>query len=81
MTNTEASILAHHGIASLSMTDDQRTDAARAAGLVSLCLGCGTVQGINPADLAGHPDAETARRATRDHVDTDCCPDADTIVY
>ncbi len=81
MTHTEASLLAYHGIAPLTMTDDQRTDAARAAGVLSLCLGCGTVQAINPADLGPHPDTETARRATRDHTDLDCCLDADSIVY
>lgn len=83
--HTEASVLAHHGIAPLTMTDDQRTDAARAAGLIFACLGCGTVQGINPADLQGHADTESARIATRDYLHgqdaIECCPDADSIVY
>lgn len=74
--HTEASVLAHHGIAPLvGISDDQRTDAARAAGLIYACLGCGTVGGINPED------GEAARIRTRDAFDFECCADDDTILY
>lgn len=88
MTNTDMNlndVLAHHGYDVLGKSEDAVTDDMRAAGLIYACLGCGSVGGIDPANLGGHPDVETARRATRDHIDPDafgdCCPDNTTIIF
>lgn len=82
-TLTLAGVLAWHGITVTPMAwamspHDAQVDAAREAGLIYACLGCGTVGGITPGD------GEDARRATREHLGLDaleCCPDADTIVF
>lgn len=77
--HTEASVLAHHGIAPLvGISDDKRTDLARSAGLIFACLGCGSVGGINPEG------GETARQLTRDYAPEgswECCVDDVTCVY
>lgn len=79
-TNTEASVLHHHGIEGEGQT---LVDNAREAGLIWACLGCGSVGGINPtAPLGNHPTFEAARAATRDWAPEgtwECC--GDTIVY
>lgn len=81
--NTEASVLAHHGI---TAADGQNLiDLAREAGIIHLCLGCGTVAGIDvSADPFPSMSVEDARVATKEAIDWDefdCCPDADTIIY
>lgn len=78
---TEAVVLANHGI-----TGDNLTDAARAAGLIYACLGCGTVGGIDvDAPLGDYVTVEDARMGTRNALLSwdalDCCNDATTVVY
>lgn len=72
--NTEVSVLAHHGI--VAAGGQNLTDAARDAGLIYACLGCGSVGGIDPER------GEAARTLTRDYAPEgawECC--GDTIVY
>lgn len=86
MTNTqhtEESVLAHHGIR-VGGTVTNLIDAARDAGLIYACLGCGSVGGIDvTADPFPAISVEMARVNTREAMDPDyfCCPDANQIVY
>lgn len=92
---TLTDVLAHHGIVASDRDiarlmsqgynygtayDYALTDAARDAGIIRACRGCGTVTGVAP----GTPESD--RCATRDAIDwTDpvstCCPDADDVMF
>ena len=74
MTNTYTAeaALHHHGIKG---EGNSLTDNAREAGVIYVCLGCGSI-GTVPE---GTPEAH--RIATRDAFEWDCCEDADTILY
>lgn len=66
-------------------------DHARACGVVSICLGCGTAVAVYTKDEQPYPDEhvsfEAYRAAYRDQLLSenpfyfDCCPDADTVLY
>ena len=84
--NTETTVLAHHGI--VAAGGQNLIDAAREAGIIYACLGCGTVGGIDAtADPFPSMSVEAARVATKEAILAadlyafDCCPDADTILY
>ena len=72
---TERQALAHHGIGHNATTDDALTDSARAAGVVSVCLGCGTIV----CEPTGTSEAARARFARA--YDFSCCDDSDDILY
>lgn len=70
--HTEAAVLAHHALPATA-------DDAREAGLVALCLGCGTVTCVTAQPTTAETEAQ--RAWARENLDLDCCPDADTILY
>lgn len=60
-------------------------DAARAHGVIRACLGCGSIVGC-ATDGLDELTLEVERRAARDAIDwddpmSDCCPDADSILF
>lgn len=85
-TYTEAEALNHHGIG-VGLDGDALTDAARQAGIISACLGCGTVVGMaDPivvcgAEVTDPVRREITRKAYAAHYDFSCCPDSDDILY
>ena len=88
MTNyTEATVLAHHGIAPLDVSSDERADMARAYGLIGACLGCGNTNSIDPVPFNNEVEREAARKEAKAvllEIDPDlftCCPDATTVLY
>ena len=87
---TLTDVLAHHGIVATERDiarlmaqglnygtayDYALTDAAREAGLVRACLGCGTVAGVAPDA------SEQDRERTSSVLVWDCCDDADAVVF
>jgi hypothetical protein len=79
-TNTERSVLAHHGIA--APAHRSIVDTARDHGVLTACLGCGTVvvapEGFSTED---YYQAQPWARETIASGAWDCCPDAETITY
>ena len=73
-TYTESQALNHHGIG-VGLTGDALTDAARQAGIVSACLGCGTVVAVPTGT------SEAARARFAKAFDFSCCADSDDIEY
>ena len=78
--NTETTVLAHHGI--VAAGGQNLADAARDAGLLWACLGCGSVAGAEPG-LTTEAYYAASDPGARDLVRewAECCPDADSIVY
>lgn len=76
----------HLGFTMAASVDMAMTDLAREAGIISVCLSCGTVMGI---DVTGMDEAmsEPLRQATRDAIDWDnvtcACGDdnATTVIF
>jgi len=72
---TERQALNQHGIGINAQSDDSLTDTARANGVVSVCLGCGTIVCVAPGT-----DERTRARMART-FDFSCCDDSDDILY
>lgn len=72
---TMAQVLNHHGIGNARMSEDTLTDAARAAGIVHACLGCGTVVAVPTGT------SEAARQRFAQAYDFSCCNNSDDIVF
>ena len=78
MAHTETSVLAHHGAPSTP----NPADGARDAGILRICLGCGTAVAA-PAGLTteDYREAYPVVGAQVNGDQWDCCPDADSITY
>ena len=76
-TFTMHEALNHHGIGTPDMSEDTLTDTARQAGVVSVCLGCGSIVGMG-SDWEGE---EETRKAYAERYDFSCCADSDDILF